>query len=163
MTRLHAQGRAPSQSFAARRSFDESAIFSTEQSASLGGRQKVSLQTEPQAVLITPNVQRQKGKDDEEDNPILTKSAGSMADSFEPGADVETQVSLSKGRGSPLPEPVRAYMEPRFGVDFNQVRVHTGSDSTHLNRALSAQAFTVARILRPPLEALEFLSVGTAQ
>ena len=113
-----------------------------EEASSLGGPENIAVQTEPQAVLITPNVQRQKGKDDEEDNPILTKSAGSMADSFEPGADVETQVSLSKGRGSPLPEPVRAYMEPRFGVDFNQVRVHTGSDAIQMNRDVGAQAFT---------------------
>ena len=116
-----------------------------EEASSLGGPENIAVQTEPQAVLITPNVQRQKGKDDEEDNPILTKSAGSMADSFEAGADVETQVSLSKGRGSPLPEPVRAYMEPRFGVDFNQVRVHTGSNAIRMNQAVGAQAFTVGR------------------
>ena len=116
-----------------------------EEASSLGGPENIAVQTEPQAVLITPNVQRQKGKDDEEDNPILTKSAGSMADSFEAGADVETQVSLSQGRGSPLPEPVRAYMEPRFGVDFNQVRVHTGSNAIHMNQAVGAQAFTVGR------------------
>src|SRR5262249_21002989 len=56
--------------------------------------------------------------------------------------DVETQLSQSKGRGNPLPEQVRAYMEPRFGADFSQVRVHTGSDSIHMNRAVGAQAFT---------------------
>src|SRR5262249_5167434 len=32
-----------------------------------------------------------------------------------------------------------------FGADFSGVRVHTGSDSTQLNRSLSAQAFTVGR------------------
>ena len=34
-------------------------------------------------------------------------------------------------------------MEPRFGVDFSEVRVHQGSESAKMNKALSAQAFTV--------------------
>src|SRR5262249_58698482 len=50
--------------------------------------------------------------------------------------------SLRKGRGSPLPDPVRAYMEPRFGTDFSTVRVHTGSDALQMNQAVGAQAFT---------------------
>ena len=65
-------------------------------------------------------LQRQPETEEEETEPIQAKSAGALADSFEAGADVETQVSQSKGRGSPLPDPVRAYMEPRFGVDFSQ-------------------------------------------
>lgn len=94
----------------------------------------------PDAVAVV--AQRQMGKDDEKGESIQTKSTGSPADSFEAGAYVETQVSLSKGRGSPLPDPVRSYMEPRFGVDFSDVRVHTGSDAIHMNRDVGAQAFT---------------------
>jgi hypothetical protein len=33
-------------------------------------------------------------------------------------------------------------MEPRFGVDFSHVRVHTGSDALQMNRNVGAQAFT---------------------
>ncbi|HNP97166.1 MAG TPA: DUF4157 domain-containing protein, partial [Cyclobacteriaceae bacterium] len=33
-------------------------------------------------------------------------------------------------------------MEPRFGVDFSDVRVHTGNDAVQMNRAVGAQAFT---------------------
>jgi len=33
-------------------------------------------------------------------------------------------------------------MEPRFGADFSQVRVHTGSEAVQMNRDLNAQAFT---------------------
>ena len=33
-------------------------------------------------------------------------------------------------------------MEPRFGVDFSHVHVHTGSDAIHMNRDVGAQAFT---------------------
>src|SRR5262249_38699406 len=104
--------------------------------------QNQTLQTRPLAAPITPIVQRQRATEEEEAEPIQAKSAGSLAGSFEAGAEVETQVSLSKGRGSPLPDPVRAYMEPRFGTDFSTVRVHTGSDALQMNQAVGAQAFT---------------------
>src|SRR5262245_24245902 len=123
------------------------------------------LQTKPLAASITPFVQRRlvhnEGSEDKE-RPVQAKffsetsreplqrqpdteedeTAGALTESFEAGADVETQVSQSKGRGSPVPDAVRTYMEPRFGVDFSQVRVHTGSDAIHMNRDVGAQAFT---------------------
>jgi len=43
----------------------------------------------------------------------------------------------------PLDEDTRAFMEPRFGHDFSQVRVHHDESAAHTNRALSARAFTV--------------------
>ena len=94
------------------------------------------IQTKPLAASITPVVQRQMGTDKEEDKdkPIQPKSATSLTDSFEAGADVESQLSHSKGGGSPLPDPVRAYMEPRFGVDFGHVRVHTDSHAVQTPR-----------------------------
>ena len=88
------------------------------------------------------HLQRQMTIGEEETEPIQAKSAGSMADSFEAGANVETQLSLSKGRGSPLPGPVRAFMEPRFRVDFSHVHVHTGSDALQMSQAVGAKAFT---------------------
>ncbi|MCY7272251.1 MAG: DUF4157 domain-containing protein [Phormidesmis sp. CAN_BIN44] len=48
----------------------------------------------------------------------------------------------SKGGGEPLSGEVRSFMEPRFGADFSQVRVHTGSEAVQMNRDLNAQAFT---------------------
>jgi flavin-binding protein dodecin len=125
---------------------------STGRAPSLAEAQNQTLQTKPLAASITPIVQRQRGKENEEDQdreqdeeeaePIQAKPAGSMADSFDAGANVEMQLSQSKGRGSPLPEPVRAFMEPRFGVDFSHVHVHTGSDALQMNQAVGAQAFT---------------------
>jgi hypothetical protein len=134
--------------------------------------QNQTLQTKPLAASITSIMQRQKEKeneveekdksllakslgesaplslqrqlttDKEEAKPILAKSAGSMAAKFEAGDDVETQLSLSKGRGNPLPDPVRDFMEPRFGMDFSHVHVHTGSEALQMNKAVGAQAFT---------------------
>jgi uncharacterized protein DUF4157 len=45
--------------------------------------------------------------------------------------------------GSPLPSPVRSFMEPRFGANFGNVRIHTGEAAADESAALNAQAFTV--------------------
>jgi hypothetical protein len=44
--------------------------------------------------------------------------------------------------GKPLPDEVRRFMEPRFGFDFSQVRVHTDLKAKRIARSLNAQAFT---------------------
>ncbi|MHC5824689.1 MAG: eCIS core domain-containing protein, partial [Nostoc sp.] len=61
---------------------------------------------------------------------------------FQVASNLESRLSSSQGGGSPLPEEVRSFMEPRFGADFSQVRVHTGSEAVQMNRDLNAQAFT---------------------
>jgi Domain of unknown function (DUF4157) len=58
------------------------------------------------------------------------------------GSNIESQLSSSKGGGSPLPDGVRSFMEPRFGADFSRVRVHTDNEAIQMNRELNAQAFT---------------------
>lgn len=62
--------------------------------------------------------------------------------SFEAGAAVEQRLSANKGHGDPLPAETRALMEPRFGADFSEVRVHTSGEAVQLARDLQAQAFT---------------------
>ena len=73
--------------------------------------------------------------------PRMRRAKSDAMGSFEPGADVERLLSANRG-GSPLPAKLRAELEPRFGADFANVRVHTGAQSEQLNRSLGAQAFT---------------------
>jgi len=40
---------------------------------------------------------------------------------------------------------VRAFLEPRFGVDFTDVKVHTGAESSRLAESLGARAYTVGQ------------------
>jgi hypothetical protein len=47
--------------------------------------------------------------------------------------------------GQPLDPTVRAFMEPRFGLDFSDVRVHTDSRAAASARAVNALAYTVGR------------------
>jgi outer membrane protein OmpA-like peptidoglycan-associated protein len=47
--------------------------------------------------------------------------------------------------GRPLDPATRAYMEPRFGHDFGQVRVHTDEQAALSASAVNAQAYTVGK------------------
>ena len=58
-------------------------------------------------------------------------------------AGVQAQINGLRGQGRPLPAPARAFMEPRFGYDFGQVRIHTNARAAHLARTVNAQAFTL--------------------
>lgn len=50
--------------------------------------------------------------------------------------------TLNSG-GHPLSTDVRAFMEPRFGQDFSQVRVHTDARASESARSVNAFAYTV--------------------
>jgi len=54
-------------------------------------------------------------------------------------ANFDSQLAQHKGSGQPLSDETRAFMEPRFGADFSNVRVHEAPD---LANAIQAQAFT---------------------
>src|SRR5690606_20940127 len=54
-------------------------------------------------------------------------------------------IASLRGGGRPLPSETRAFLEPRFGRDFSNVRVHTDARAAGLARAVQAQAFTVGR------------------
>src|SRR6266704_6746434 len=47
--------------------------------------------------------------------------------------------------GRPLDAGTRAFMEPRFGHDFSNVRVHTDARAAESARAVNALAYTVGR------------------
>lgn len=47
--------------------------------------------------------------------------------------------------GQPLDEHTRTFMEPRFGLDFSDVRVHTNARAAESARAIDALAYTVGR------------------
>lgn len=58
---------------------------------------------------------------------------------------LEARLQQNLGSGSPLPGSTRQQMGSAFGVDFSGVRLHTGSESMQLSRALGARAFTYGR------------------
>ena len=84
------------------------------------------------------------GQEDEDEPLAQTKPSQQTSPdaSFQAGSNLENRLSSSQGGGNPLPDDVRSFMEPRFGADFSQVRVHTGSEAVQMNQDLNAQAFT---------------------
>ncbi len=62
----------------------------------------------------------------------------------------KTQPALTSGVGDALHDPgrpldvrTRVYMESRFGVDFRNVRIHTGDHAAQSARQINARAYTV--------------------
>jgi hypothetical protein len=53
-----------------------------------------------------------------------------------------SQITSLWGGGQPLPPSVRGFFEPRFGRDFSQIRIHTGSEAAESSRAIQARAYT---------------------
>ena len=49
------------------------------------------------------------------------------------------------GGGQPLPAPVRAFFEPRFGRSFADVRIYDGAVASDRARSIYSQAFTYGR------------------
>ena len=70
------------------------------------------------------------------DSPVVGPEGGELDSS------VSGEIQSRRGGGSPLDESTRKSMESGFGADFSNVRVHTDSGASSLNRQLSAKAFT---------------------
>lgn len=94
-------------------------------------------------VMRMPDPQLQREPLKEEDERLRKKELAGA--SYELGPDAEKQVQSLQGGGRPLPETVRAFMEPRFGVDFGSVRLHTDASAAESARAIDAQAYTLGR------------------
>ncbi|MGB8885967.1 MAG: DUF4157 domain-containing protein [Candidatus Korobacteraceae bacterium] len=61
------------------------------------------------------------------------------------GASVSSAAIPIASQGQPLDRGTREFMEPRFGADFSQVRVHTGPGAEKSAQGLAANAYTVGR------------------
>jgi hypothetical protein len=112
--------------------------------------QSAGIQSTSLAEMITPIVQRQREATNEEplqekcetcgEEEQVQRSADGSTVLAQP--DLESRIKTSQGGGSPLPDEVRGFIEPRFGTDFSQVRVHTDGEAAQMNQELGAQAFT---------------------
>lgn len=56
--------------------------------------------------------------------------------------DSYSDLKLNQSGGRPLSDSTREFMEPRFGVDFGRVRMHTGQDAQQSASQIQARAFT---------------------
>ena len=78
---------------------------------------------------------------EEEEEQVQTAPAGGSAPRVT--ADAAARIHTMRGGGHPLPTAERGFFEPRFGVDFGQVRVHHDAHAGETARMVSAKAFTL--------------------
>lgn len=91
------------------------------------------IESSPQLLL-----QRQEIAEEDLDELVMAKGASSNM----PQRDIEMSLIESRGIGCSLPEDTRLFMESRFGVSFEGVRIHTDSNAALMARDLNALAFT---------------------
>jgi hypothetical protein len=85
---------------------------------------------------------QEKGVEEEEGSQILRRQSSATRT---PGGTVDADVIPSDSPGQPLDRSTREFMEPRFGSDFSDVRVHTDSRAAQSADALAANAYTTGR------------------
>jgi hypothetical protein len=84
-------------------------------------------------------VRASRSRDGESDG---TDSAGSGSGQSVAGPGAVHTGLPGLGSGRPLPDADREFFEPRFGREFDDVRIHTGSAATEAAEAVNARAFT---------------------
>jgi hypothetical protein len=100
------------------------------------------LQAKPLSEEIKPLVQRQVEPKKEEEELQAKATSGRIP---EVNFNLESHIHSFKGGGQPLSKSDRAYFEPRFGVDFSQVRLHTDVQAAESARVLNAKAYTMGQ------------------
>ncbi|HTA23111.1 MAG TPA: DUF4157 domain-containing protein [Terriglobales bacterium] len=75
---------------------------------------------------------------DKEQKTVQRKAAGPVESDIAP--PIVHSVLNSPGR--PLDKATRDFFEPRFGYDFSNVRVHTGTEAAQTARSINALAYT---------------------
>jgi len=81
--------------------------------------------------------------EEEEESEVSAKMAVSRTP--EVSEDVEGRINAARGSGEALPDSIRASLEPHFGRDFSDVRVHAGAEADALSQQLGAKAFTTGQ------------------
>ncbi len=73
---------------------------------------------------------------------LQRKESGDASAGTLPDASGAVSTGLAGG-GQPLDVATRAFMEPRFGHDFSQVKIHTDSQASQSTEHLAARAYTL--------------------
>ncbi|MFT5821029.1 MAG: outer membrane protein OmpA-like peptidoglycan-associated protein [Crocinitomix sp.] len=78
----------------------------------------------------------------EEDEDIVQKKGNENSGRGPPMGDFSSKLSQSKGSGQAMDSGTNSFMSSRFGADFSNVKIHTGSEAANMSSSISAKAFT---------------------
>jgi len=100
--------------------------------------------------MSEPSLQRQATAEEEEEEEELLQTKRQSQRQVEGGTETPSETpaivhEVLRSPGQPLDASTRAFMEPRFGHDFSQVRVHTNAKAVESARAVNALAYTVEK------------------
>jgi hypothetical protein len=74
----------------------------------------------------------------------IDRQSQQSSPNVEPTSTIPPSVqNVLRSPGHPLPSSTRSFMEPRFGEDFSQVRVHTDTQAADSAHQVNALAYTV--------------------
>jgi hypothetical protein len=97
----------------------------------------------PSVSTGSPHVQRCAGSRDNGKTECLQNTRAGATPALAPPIVHE----VLRSPGQPLDSKTRAFMEPRFGHDFSQVRLHTDQRAGQSARAINALAYTAGHHL----------------
>jgi hypothetical protein len=103
-----------------------------------GQTQNISTQNKLEELHRQP--EKEEGEKEEEES-LQAKEAQGQTLKITP--ELQTRITSIKGTGQPLLTATRASVEPRFGYDFNDVRIHADADAAEMAQAINARAFTL--------------------
>jgi hypothetical protein len=104
---------------------------------------RVMRMPDPEVAIRTaaPQISRKCAGCEEEEEGKLQRKPAAGARSAGDAPPLVHEVLRSPGRS--LDPGTRAFMEPRFGADFGEVRVHDGAQATESAKSVNALAYTV--------------------
>jgi hypothetical protein len=88
-------------------------------------------------------LRRQPLDEEEEEEEEILQAKEASGRTLQVAPNLVGQIDGLRGRSQPLPRPVRAFFEPRFGCDLSQVRVHTDTRAAETARWVNARAFAI--------------------
>ncbi|MGH2459480.1 MAG: DUF4157 domain-containing protein [Chloroflexota bacterium] len=124
---------------------EEEEEIKTKPLATTISRREVQRAGAEEEELQTKSMIQRAAPEEEELQKKPTIQRTSADEGFEASTNLENRLAGQKGGGSPLSDDVRSFMEPRFGTDFSDVKIHSGSDAGQMNREVQAQAFTLGQ------------------
>ena len=101
---------------------------------------EVQRQEEEEEELMMKRASEVQRQPIEEEEELMMKPTSSRPSAV--SENLEAQIDAARNSGQPLTGSVRDSIEPQFGSDFSQVRIHTDAKADELARQLEAEAFT---------------------
>lgn len=101
----------------------------------------------PETGLIGTSIQRKCSscEEGEKKKKSIMRKTDLSSGGMRASDSLVSSLNATKGRGSPLPQGTRSFMENAFSTDFSGVRVHTSHEASEMSKGVNAKAFTHGR------------------